>query len=543
MEALKRTFDQFLDLFRTLPPSQRGTLIVLPLVVVAAFGILMFRDSSSSNVPLSWGKTFTTDELGSAEQTLRDAGLDEFRREGQRILVPRKELDRYNAALLEGGSLPAGWAAELEKQTAKEGWGSTVRKSQTQRDIALSKGLKLMIRAAPDIHDAEVIMARTEQRSFHRNGPNVTATVSVRPRNGRELSMLRVRSLREAVAAAVPGLQTKDVVIFDQIQGKAYTPEKEDDPFNSRILERINEFTQLYQRRISEQLDYISGVVVTVNVDLDNLKSSVERTQTVDPEKTVSTLITEQTSEKTANQSRSRSEPGFKANQGKDLQTSGGNEQQQSTNETNTTTVNVPGLSFETKEIIGAMPKAVHVAVQIPESYYRGVVAIKEGLTEGETEQSKKEFREAVDAALEAQKQQINQDVRTTVAKAIPATADTNDAITVGSYIPIRTATEPVDVPLTETLGTAVSQWGGAVGLALFALWALRLLNRSMPKGTENEPTESPTLTMHDTEEDEQDVEVPKIPVNSERDEIQAVVRDNPEMAAAVLGKWIQVSK
>jgi len=543
MEALKRTFDQFLDLFRTLPPSQRGTLIVLPLVVVAAFGILIFRDSSSSNVPLSWGKTFTTDELGNAEQTLQDAGLDEFRREGQRILVPRKELDRYNAALLEGGSLPAGWAAELEKQTAKEGWSSTARKSQTQRDIALSKGLKLMIRAAPDIHDAEVIMARTERRSFHRNGPNVTATVSVRPRSGRELSMRRVRSLREAVAAAVPGLQTKDVVIFDQIQGTAYTPEQEDDPFNSSLLARINEFTQLYQKRISDALDYISGVVVTVNVDVDNIKSSVEQTRSVDPDKTVSTLITEQTTEKTANQSRSRAEGGVNANRPKDLRALGSNAKQQSTNETNTTTVNVPWVSLENKELIGAMPKAVHVAVQIPESYYRGVVAIKEGLTEGETDESKKAFRESVDAALEAQKQQINQDVRTTVAKAIGAAADASDVITVGSYIPIQTETEPIDVPLTETLGTAVSRWGGAVGLALFALWALRLLNRSMPKVTEGEPTESPILAMHDAEEDEPDEDEPQTPVNSERDEIQAVVRDNPEMAAAVLGKWIQVSK
>src|SRR5690349_17237863 len=99
MDPVKRTWQQFADLFGALPPSQRLTLVAVPAVLMAAFGVLIWQGKSSSEVPLSWGKVFSVDELRTAEQTLIEAGLSEFRTEGQRIFVPAAEAEKYNAAL------------------------------------------------------------------------------------------------------------------------------------------------------------------------------------------------------------------------------------------------------------------------------------------------------------------------------------------------------------------------------------------------------------------------------------------------------------
>ncbi|MBT4865909.1 MAG: hypothetical protein HON53_12455, partial [Planctomycetaceae bacterium] len=53
MDALKKSYEQFLKLFGTMSGSQRATLLVVPLMVVAAFGFLMFQDNSSTYVALS----------------------------------------------------------------------------------------------------------------------------------------------------------------------------------------------------------------------------------------------------------------------------------------------------------------------------------------------------------------------------------------------------------------------------------------------------------------------------------------------------------
>ena len=50
------------------------------------------------------------------EQALVAAGLTGFEREGQRILAPESDLDRYNAALLELDALPADLGSQMLKQ-------------------------------------------------------------------------------------------------------------------------------------------------------------------------------------------------------------------------------------------------------------------------------------------------------------------------------------------------------------------------------------------------------------------------------------------
>ena len=100
METWRRTWSQFQDLFNTMAPSQRMTLVVVPLLVLAGLGLVMYLGASPAQEALLMGKTFAPEELKNAEAALRKAGCVQYHVEGQRIFAPRAEAVRYNAALI-----------------------------------------------------------------------------------------------------------------------------------------------------------------------------------------------------------------------------------------------------------------------------------------------------------------------------------------------------------------------------------------------------------------------------------------------------------
>ena len=160
MDALKRTWQQIAPLFAAMSPSQRLTLVAVPVVLLAAFGVLVWQGKTSSYVPLSWGKVFAVDELRSAEQTLIEAGLNDFRTEGQRILVPAGKVEQYNAALLVDGNLPSDSMSEFEKQFEKASVFTSREQLLAHKEIALQNALRKVLLALPDIDDARLIWAR-----------------------------------------------------------------------------------------------------------------------------------------------------------------------------------------------------------------------------------------------------------------------------------------------------------------------------------------------------------------------------------------------
>lgn len=83
----------------------------------------------------------------------------------------------------------------------------------------------------------------------------------------------------------VPDLKTSDVTVFDPVNEVTYAGDAADDPLSSQLVQRIRELTKQYESQISKSLSYIPGVNVTVHVDIENLKSSVIRTQQIDPKK------------------------------------------------------------------------------------------------------------------------------------------------------------------------------------------------------------------------------------------------------------------
>lgn len=540
MDTFNRTFSQFQSLYQSMSPTGRAFLVALPLLVAAAFGVLLWDGESSSHVPLSWNQAFTLEEISNAQQTLQEAGLDDFKVEGSRILVPRGEEAKYNAVLMVDGSLPAAPTSELEKQIISTNIFRSRDQLQAIRDIELQKAVNRVLRAVPDIEQAAVRWARSRAGRWPRQGSQVTATVSVKPRGNRELSSQLVRSLQLAVANMVPDLDAQHVTVFDTSTGISHTPDEEDDPFDSRLVGRIREFTRMYEKRIGSALSYIPEVLITVNVDIENLKRSVSREQQLDPKKMVPGYSQEETVSENYQQQASRSEPGARPNQPRSLSQSGGPDQSRAVERAVTTAANIPSWKITETELIAAMPKSVQVSVAIPRTYFSAAAEQQRTATGDETA----EGGAGAPAAPVKSEQEIIDDVRRTVAKAI-GTGSTPEDIQVNSYVAVTQDLPSLEPSMVDQAGMILAEWGSAIGLGLFALAALWMLQRTTPPLTSEQDEQAALQRAAPVEEEEEEeidenfvIDKKKTPGDHEK--LQQMVRNNPEIASAVVGQWLK---
>lgn len=532
MDALKRTWQQIADLVRAMSPSQRLTLGAVPVVLLAAFAALAWQGNTSSYVPLSWGKVFTLEELRSAEQTLIEAGLDDFRTQGQRILVPAGKVEQYNAALLVDGNLPSNSMSEFEKQFEKASVFTSREQLLAHKEIALQNELRKVLLALPDIEDARVIWARSEARRWPDRGTKVTATVSLRPRRGHPIDPQTVRDIRAAVASMVPDLSPDDVTVLDQSTARAFTADRDGDPFDDELVRWIEEHTEQYRRKIEQALTYIPGVIVTVNVEVENLKSQLVREQRVDKQQTVAIETDERTRNTTNTERATAAEPGAVPNVPRQLDSSAAPTRSSSDKDEQVSSKVVPSFTVTEKEFLSAMPRAVQVAVSIPEEYYRDV-ALARGFAEGTTEAEKTAFRQQVDTIRTAEEDKARKSVQAMIPTGSPETA-----VHVTSVTRLEPQVAEVAVGWAETATELAKKWGGTLGIGLLAVWGLWMLGRSAPKVAALEGQPPPAASSADAAAD-----VPPGPPPTKRDLLQSFVRDNPEAAAAVIGKWVQAAK
>ncbi|MBT4866679.1 MAG: hypothetical protein HON53_16370, partial [Planctomycetaceae bacterium] len=489
---------------------------------------------------LSWGKLFRTEELIRAEQTLIDAGLTDFRHEGQRLMVPKGEEGRYNAALVDGGALPNHWAEELEKSLADGGLFQSKAQLQAKMDIVLGKELRRVLRALPDIEEASAKWTTSKPARWPNTGSKVTALVSVRPKAGRELSMARIQSLRYATASMVPDLEAGNVTVLNQTTGDAYTVDDGSNPYDSRALQKASEYARDYEGKIRAALSYIPGVLVTVNVDLENLQRYTERKSTIDKKNTVAVQETSVTRDTSSNGGGPAGEAGVRPNQGGQLQTQTTTPKSQTSKDSETSTTILPSWTNEEKVYTPGVPESVQVAVSIPTAYARTVALAGKEPAADET------AADATDPTVTAAEVTtaeagIKAKVEPQVLKLIPKTS-LAAAVDVSFHIPGVPEVTPLETSLIDTAGETLGRWGGAAGLALFALWALWMLNKSMkkmPAIEEAEENASASLSLKLPTAEVEQVEEPAVQ-DTRRDEIQSVVRDDPELAATVLNKWLR---
>jgi len=527
MEFIKRTFSQYSKIFEGFTSSQKATLLLVSAIIVGGFGYLMYSNSESAYVPLFAGKTLSAEELSNAQQGLREKGLSDFKVVAQKIMVHRNKLNQAKAALLVQDGLPSGWAEEMEKQVNNTNIFDSNRNNQTKAKIALAKELRRVLRAVPQIHDASVIWAQDRQRSFPVRSKKVTASVWLTPERNHELTSRLVNSVKSAVAMSISGLKKSDITIIDQNTGKA-NGEDEDDFFNGKLLEVVKNWEERFKKKVQNQLSYIPDVLVAVNVKLNDLKTKKEWIRKLDPKGVVPVLEETNRKDGSDNSQPSRSEPGVPPNTPDSLRTGNGNVRTRTNNNSKTKTINQPSFSEVVQEYLQSVPEAVNVSVSIPEDYFTKVSEIQSNATTGNQPPKNRA--------------QILTDIQEMVAKTVGQDPASN-TIAVNSYIPVDAELPELEESMMDSVSSSMSQWGGPIVMGIFAVWALLMLKKSFNRLPELPEDSSPaTVNVPQPQPDDEQEEFFE-KRESERDRLQTVVRDNPEMTAAVISSWLQAAK
>lgn len=547
METLKQTADQFRTLFRGMTPSQRGTLLIVPLLVFGALGLLMYTSGiGGSKEYLLGGKAFTPNELEAAQSALSQAGLTDFQIDGNRISVSRGDVDRYTATLVANSSLPADFAQDFDKMVEKIGTFTTESHRRDMLDEGRKRRLSKILNAMEDVEEAIIDWDRPPTKGFRKDAIPA-AQVSIRLKGGQALSAEHVRSFKSFVAGALAGVNRDQVTVTDLNTMRTVGPTSPQDAELDRVLQQAEQYKNRYHAEISKILEHIPDVLIAVNVELDPMRSTVERETKLETKPFVVQNKTEKR-ESTSDERTVKGEPGVGSNRPPQAQqanagASAGNQSGKKTKETLEESTNIPSVTNIERRTEGFFPKHVSVAVSIPKDYYEKV-AREDGHTEGTDEDSRKKFRTEVNLIREG----IEQDIKAQVSKLIPVSTTGND-VAIHSYY--REIPQPKPVSTASYLAMAsdwFSRWAGTIGLGILALIAIRSLNKGMvPMDRQLASAGNPgSGSTGESDEDEEAGEregkqAPQAPTI--RDELQTMVRDNPEMAATLLNRWIVNTK
>lgn len=542
LAALQQIREQFAAIFGPMKTHQKVTLVVLGITVLAPFIYLMTARPGNDFEPLQWGAAYDREVLIQAEQALLERGFTDFKTVGQRIMAPKLKVDQYNAALNAAGINSPRAALDQEKEFDKLSVFTPREQLDARRDMMLKKELRNMLREISGIQDGDVTWARSKSAARWPNGPLVTATVKLVPKAGKELTSDRIEDVRSAVANMVPDLKRENVVVVNTRTGRSFVHTDGND--DSKVLQVKQRVMQDYQMRITEAVSYIPDVVVSVNVDFDNIRSSKERKQQID-QKTVELTTITKTRSATSTQNQASGQPGTASNQPRDLNTVSTPPSQSNEKDSENATYAAPSVTVTETEHLGTTPKAVRVSVSIPDDYFEKI-AIREGAPVPKTDQEKVEFRKRVDSISAREIAKVKQSVTTLLPP-----GSTPESVAVNSFTPVTVEQPVATVPMSEQVGDILTNWGSTIGLVLFAGWALLMLKKSMPASQPSDGKALDTLMQALRPEPppvetaaavaaaaEAEPEAPK-PKNA-RDLLQDAVTQDPAAAAAILSKWLQ---
>ena len=541
MSSLQQLRSQAAAVWASLAVSQRLTLGVVLALLIGGFGWMMARDPGDHLVPLFTGKSFTPEESGHAQQILMAAGLSDFEQRGLQLYVPTGEIERYNAALVAGGGLPMNWAEEWEKQNSVLGQFTGASEREAVKERARAKQIARLLMQIPDISFADVVWDE-DSRPGWRSAPKGHATVFLRPHPGRTITADLVRSARLATASAKKHLAPEDVVVTDLVTGESFDGSG-DGKYGDKVLARMDRLTSDYKSRILGLFNYIDGLGVEVNVNLDPVQSSRRRQQKINPKESLA--VAEDTMRNTEQSTRTTAlaEPGAAPNTALDLQSGRGPAQTRDVSETAGSTIQTASFEVTEDEMIGMLPKLVTVAVSIPKAYYREVALASPGLV-GRDDLTEDEI-EAVVQQIEAETiPKVQRQVRRMLPQTDAAIPD-EEIVSVSTFV-MPEREQPLDsLPISWTVADLARTWGRPLMLLALSVAALVLLSRSLKRPLpELPPLPQPAGADGESPDEaaELEDELPRLrpPDNRKREHLQEVVRENPELAASVVNQWVQ---
>ncbi len=554
MDFLNQAFAQIRDLFLSMTPAARVTSVLLVAVIGVSLGFLVKQNGAGPEAYLFNGESLRPADADRVEAAIAQAGLNGWERNGNRIMVPRSQMAEYLGAVADAGALPPNHDSII-LQALDLGPFVDDKTRRERLKAAREQQLSMIIRAMDGIEEAKVIYDVTEARGLSR-AAQASATVSVRPAPGRSLDPQRTKLIRKAVAGAIANLNIDDVTVINLGDGNTFGDEISPESFDTPYFQHRVAFERQMQGKIEKLLMHIPGVQVQVTAELSPTLTAETRTIAAEGE---ATALRESNQEKVIDTQHLNKggRPGLVA-QGPGRGAEGVNEVTVKNTESDTQSEQnyfVPTKDELTTQA-GLVPEHVRAAVAVPTGY---LISMYREQQRRKGEDPNQPLPADINTTLEVYKKDVEDSVKAAVVPLLPKElAQYNLSDVVVSFFETLTP-ETIEEPsiASDALVWTSQNFNTLTmsGLVLVGLVMLRSLVKGLPTPEPLAAAANPTLTIaggtgsttndkseSSEEEQEADEERPRLRLKkgtSLRDELTAIVKEDPDSAAAILRTWI----
>jgi len=548
MDFLNKALSQLTDLFKSMTPGSRITAAMLLVAITVSLVYLFAFQFNTANEFLFGSREFSQPELDAMQSAFAAAGLDGFRVVGRRVQVPRSRLVEYLQALSENNFLPRNFDSPVDEAIANS---NSIIDSKPLQDYkfvqAEQKKLANVISAFTGIEEATVQFQEVKLDGFPPRSQRKT-TVAARGMSGSKLSADLVQAIRTA-ASGWFGVTPDDVTIIDLNGNVTFGGDlatREPNGPRTPYAEAKRWYEGYWKDKIQDCLAVYPGIKVGVNVELDPELDNESRKVVVDTQPTAveTSTYTKTSANKPAPGGRPGAVPNeVPSNTPRDIASL--TRQESSTDESREEQVAVAGHEQTTHKKAPLIPTTVTAIVLVPKSYFAKLWEQRNPTPAGA------EPKAPTQADLQPIELAVAETIRKTVDKLSPPPADaaaTTPRVEVASYDDLPApAIEPPTAVATATAWFA-DNWRSLalVGGGLLSLLMLRSLVRSGTPASPPAVAAAVPLKAAD-EPGEAEPEPAPIILNRRtqstganlRDELTAMVREDPDAAANVLRNWI----
>jgi flagellar M-ring protein FliF len=554
MDFLNQAFAQIRDLFQSMTPAARVTSVLLVAVIGVSLGFLVKQNGAGPEAYLFNGESLRPADADRVEAAIAQAGLNGWERQGNRIMVPRNQMAEYLGAVADAGALPPNHDSII-LQALDLGPFVDDKTRRERLKAAREQQLSMIIRAMDGIEEAKVIYDVTEARGLSR-AARASATVSVRSAPGRPLDPQRTKLIRKAVAGAIANLNMDDVTVINMGDGNTFGDEISPESFDTPYFQHRVAFERQMQGKIEKLLMHIPGVQVQVTAELSPTLTAETRTIAAEGE---ATALRESNQEKIVDTQHLNKggRPGLVA-QGPGRGAEGVNEVTVKNTESDTQSEQnyfVPTKDELTTQA-GLVPEHVRAAVAVPTGY---LISMYREQQRRKGEDPNQPLPADINTTLEVYKKDVEDSVKAAVVPLLPKElAQYNLSDVVVSFFETLTP-ETIEEPsiASDALVWTSQNFNTLTmsGLVLVGLVMLRSLVKGLPTPEPLAAAANPALTIaggtgtatndkseSSEEEQEEDEERPRLRLKkgtSLRDELTAIVKEDPDSAAAILRTWI----
>jgi flagellar M-ring protein FliF len=560
MDLFKAQLARLQQQLSGLTASQR--MLSATLVAIMAMTLIWWgKYSGEAELEPLLNQSFSQDDIGQITTHLDARGI-RYTVSGDRIMVPSDRKIEVLADLGFSHLLPKTTNAgfdEIVKQMTP--WDPADKTAHLWTE-AKQRTLASVIGNFPGVREADVVIDPRDERRFDGHDVMPTAMVYITTASGddAEQGVKRIATAAaDVVAGSEAGLSRGHVTVV--VDGATIpVPDKDAEdglPDGDSIVGAIRENEGMYRDKIKQQLGFITGLFVSVRVDLNTKKVETQET-TVDPKTSAHLAVSEEEHTVESTGASPGGEPGASSNLTTNgaLAVGGGGGGSgggtSSEDQTSTTYQNV--ISSRTQSTVQGPGDAppVSASVRVPRSYFIGMYKDLHKGADPDSDQA------GLDALVKQELDTIRADVRSCTG------IKTDDAVTVNWYSDGVSAAESLSGPAAQTTSSPVTlllethvRDIGVGALAAFSMLMVLMMARkgaapiALPVGDVESPKEKGTprlspesqaigevgegdRTMEGMELDEEAIKTQQM-----IEQVSSMVTENPDAAANLVKRWL----